>query len=86
MEFAPSKAETDIWMWHNGNVYEYVGDVYVDDLIIVAHDPQDISYQCSQYEIRVQTQGHQQTNLLTTLGMDFHCNSGSACQGTNNMY
>jgi hypothetical protein len=37
--FVPCKAEPDIWMRRNGNVYEYVG-VYVDDLAIAMKDPQ----------------------------------------------
>jgi Reverse transcriptase (RNA-dependent DNA polymerase) len=38
MGFEPSKGEPDIWMWQNGDVYEYIG-VYVDDLAIVAKYP-----------------------------------------------
>jgi hypothetical protein len=41
MGFEPFKAEPDIWMRPNGDVYEYIG-VYVDDLAIVAKNPQDI--------------------------------------------
>ena len=41
MGFMPSKAEPDIWMWQNGDVYEYIG-IYVDDLAIVAKDPKEI--------------------------------------------
>jgi hypothetical protein len=41
MGFLPSKAEPDIWMRQNGNVYEYIG-VYVDDLAIIAKDPRAI--------------------------------------------
>ena len=41
MGFEPSKAEPDIWMRRNGDVYEYIG-VYVDDLAIVAKDPREI--------------------------------------------
>jgi hypothetical protein len=37
--FSPSKAEGDIWMRRNGDIYEYVA-VYVDDLAIVMKDPQ----------------------------------------------
>jgi hypothetical protein len=41
MGFVPSKAEPDIWMRQNGDVYEYIG-VYVDDLAIVAKNPREI--------------------------------------------
>lgn len=37
--FFPCKAENDIWMRKNGDVYEYVG-VYVDDLAMAMEDPQ----------------------------------------------
>jgi len=36
--FQPSKAEPDIWMRRNGEIYEYVA-VYVDDLAIAMSDP-----------------------------------------------
>ena len=36
--FFPCKAEPDIWMRQNGDVYEYIG-VYVDDLAIAMKDP-----------------------------------------------
>ena len=35
MGFEPSKAEADIWMRANGDVYEYIAS-YVDDLCIAA--------------------------------------------------
>ena len=38
MGFLPCKAEPDIWMHPNNDVYEYVA-VYVDDLTIVTKDP-----------------------------------------------
>ena len=41
MGFSPSKAENDIWMRRNGDVYEYLG-IYVDDVAIAAKDPQSI--------------------------------------------
>jgi hypothetical protein len=41
MGFFTSKAERDIWMRHAGDHYEYIG-VYVDDLLIVARNPQTI--------------------------------------------
>jgi hypothetical protein len=41
MGFFPSKAENDMWMRRNGDVYEYIA-VYVDDLAIAAKDPKAI--------------------------------------------
>ena len=41
MGFTPCRAEPDIWMHRNGNVYEYIA-VYVDDLAIAAKTPKDI--------------------------------------------
>ena len=41
MGFQPSKAEEDIWMRDAGSHYEYIA-VYVDDLMIVSHDPKSI--------------------------------------------
>ena len=38
MGFYPCKAESDIWMRQNGDVYEYIAS-YVDDLCMVAKDP-----------------------------------------------
>ena len=35
MGFTPCRAEPDIWMRRNGNVYKYIA-VYVDDLAIAA--------------------------------------------------
>ena len=39
--FFPCKAEPEIWMRRNGNLYEYIA-VYVDDLAIATKDPQAI--------------------------------------------
>jgi hypothetical protein len=39
MGFVPSKADSDIWMRLDIDLYEYVG-VYVDDLAIVARNPE----------------------------------------------
>ena len=41
MGFNPSKADADVWMKHNGNLWEYIA-IYVDDLAIAAKDPQAI--------------------------------------------
>ena len=36
--FTPCKAEPDIWMRRNGEIYEYIA-VYVDDLAFAMKDP-----------------------------------------------
>jgi len=41
MGFVPSKAEPDVWMRRNGDVYEYIA-VYVDDLACAAKNPKEI--------------------------------------------
>jgi hypothetical protein len=41
LNFLPSRAEPDIWMRQNNDLYEYIG-VYVDDLAIAAKDPGSI--------------------------------------------
>jgi len=40
--FTPCKAEPDIWMRPNGDVYEYIG-VYVDDLAIAMLNPEEFA-------------------------------------------
>jgi hypothetical protein len=40
--FNPSKADENIWMRANDGLYEYIG-VYVDDLLIAAKDPAQIT-------------------------------------------
>ncbi len=42
MGFTPSKAKPDIWMWHDGDYYEYIA-VYVDYLVIASKDPKSIT-------------------------------------------
>lgn len=44
MGFFLSKAEEDIWMRRNGEAYEYIA-TYVDDILIVAKDPEEITRQ-----------------------------------------
>ena len=41
MDFEVSKADPDVWMRLNGEVWEYIA-VYVDDLCIAAKNPQEI--------------------------------------------
>jgi hypothetical protein len=42
MGFTPSKAKPDIWMWCNGDYYEYIM-IYVDNLAIASKDPKGIT-------------------------------------------
>jgi hypothetical protein len=42
MGFTPSKAKPDIWMWYDGDYYEYIA-VYVDYLVIASKDPKSIT-------------------------------------------
>jgi Reverse transcriptase (RNA-dependent DNA polymerase) len=42
MGFVQSRAESDIWMRENNDLYEYIA-VYVDDLLIAARDPGEIT-------------------------------------------
>ena len=41
LNFYPTKAEDDIWIQKNGEHYKYIAS-YVDDLCIVARDPNEI--------------------------------------------
>jgi Reverse transcriptase (RNA-dependent DNA polymerase) len=42
MGLIESKAKTDIWMRENNGLYEYIA-VYVDDLLIAARDPGEVT-------------------------------------------
>jgi hypothetical protein len=42
MNFAPSKADSDVWMRRDGDLYEYIA-VYVDDLCIASKNPKKIT-------------------------------------------
>jgi hypothetical protein len=42
MGFVPSKADSDVWMRKDGDVYEYIA-VYVDDLAIAFLAPRCIT-------------------------------------------
>jgi Reverse transcriptase (RNA-dependent DNA polymerase) len=46
--FQPCVAESDMWLRANHNVYKYIG-IYVDDLAIVAKDPQSITDKLTNY-------------------------------------
>ena len=43
MGYVPSKADPDVWMRRNGDIYEYIAVyLYVDDLAIIAKDPKAV--------------------------------------------
>ena len=65
--FYPCKAEPDIWMRRNGNVYEYVA-VYVDDLAIGMKDPKEfITILEQKYKFKTKGSGP----ISFHLGMNF---------------
>ena len=67
MGFFPSKADPDVWMRKNGNVYEYIA-VYVDDLAIAAKDPKSVCDDLMQkYGYKLKGVGEMEFHL----GMDF---------------
>ncbi len=67
MGFTPSKAEPDIWMRWNGNIYEYIG-VYVDDVAAAAKDPKAITDLLqSKYQFKLKGTGP----ITFHLGCDF---------------
>jgi Reverse transcriptase (RNA-dependent DNA polymerase) len=69
MGFTPSKAEPDIWMQQNGDVYEYIG-VYIDNLAIVAKNPREIADVLEQkYKFKLKGTGP----ISFHLGMGFFC-------------
>ena len=76
MQFSPSKAEDDIWMRRNGNIYEYIA-IYVDDLCIVAKDPEIITRIFQEdYKYKLKNTGP----ISYHLGCDFfRDSSGTLC-------
>ena len=67
MDFEVSKADPDVWMRLNGEVWEYIA-VYVDDLCIAAKNPQEICDTLTQkYKYKVKGVG----TLPFYLGCDF---------------
>ena len=65
--FIPCKAEPDIWMRQNGDIYEYVA-VYVDDLAFAVKDPQSfIQTLREKYQFTIKEAGP----LEFHLGADF---------------
>ena len=68
LNFFACKAEPDIWMRKNGDVYEYIA-VYVDDLAIAMKDPKEfISILETKYKFKTKGSGP----LSFHLGMNFH--------------
>ena len=76
MGFEPSKSEPDIWMWCNGNIYEYIA-VYVDDLATAAKDPlRIINILQDVYKFKLKGTGP----IAFHLGCDFfHDSEGVLC-------
>ena len=67
MGFEPSKAEPDIWMRRNGDIYEYIA-ICVDDLAIAAKDPKSITDTLTQkYKFELKGTGP----IAFHLGFDF---------------
>lgn len=67
MGFQPSRADADVWMRRNGNIYEYIA-VYVDDLAIAALNPSEItSVLVDKYGYKLKGVGPMQYHL----GCDF---------------
>jgi hypothetical protein len=65
-------AEPDIWLRANHNVYEYIG-VYVDDLAIVAKDPQSIVDELTNhYEFKLKGTGPMTFHLGCDYTRDEH--------------
>ena len=66
--FNPCKAEPDVWLRRNGDVYEYVA-VYVDDLAMALKEPQKLLDQLTSapYNFKLKGSGP----ITFHLGMDF---------------
>ncbi len=66
--FRPCKAEPDIWLRRNGDIYEYVA-VYVDDLAFAMKDPQKfVNILMNKYRFKLKGTG----TITFHLGMDIH--------------
>jgi hypothetical protein len=81
MGFTPSKAEADIWMQENNGFYEFIA-VYVDDLLIVARNPNSI-VQALQEKHKFKLRGV--GSLTYHLGCNcIHNMDGTLCYGPRN--
>ena len=78
MGFTPCKAENDIWMRCANDVYEYLA-VYVDDIMIAAHNPEEIVKSLeTQHHFKLKGIG----SLSYHLGCDyFRDETGTLCFG-----
>ncbi len=66
--FVPCKAEPDIWLRRNGDVYEYVA-TYVDDLTLALVNPKEFTdILINKYNFKLKGTGP----ITFHLGMDFH--------------
>ncbi len=75
--FTPSKAEPDIWLRRNGDLYEDVA-VYVDDLAMVLKDPQAFLDKLTGAPFNFKLKGSGPISF--PLGMDFfRDNEGVLC-------
>ena len=67
MGFAPTKADPDVWIRRNGDIYEYIA-VYVDDLAIAAKCPSQITEELvEKYKYKLKGVG----SIKYHLGCDF---------------
>ena len=70
MGFNPSKADADVWMKRNGNLWEYIA-VYVDDLAIATKDPQAIINQLTnKYKYKIKGDGPMEYHLGGSISHD----------------
>jgi Reverse transcriptase (RNA-dependent DNA polymerase) len=78
MGFEPSKADSDVWMRKNEDVYEYIA-VYVDDLAIASRNPKKITDTLeSKYKLKLKGLGP----ISYHLGCDFYRDpDGTLCCG-----
>jgi Reverse transcriptase (RNA-dependent DNA polymerase) len=62
MGFKPSKANSDVWMRKNEDIYKYIA-VYVDNLAIASRNPKKITDTLESKQVQTQTQ-RSGTNFL----------------------
>ena len=78
MGFVPCKAENDIWMHKNQELYEYIA-VYVDDIMVAARNPSEITKRLeSEHRFKLKGVG----SMKYHLGCDyFRDEDGTLCFG-----
>ena len=75
--WVPCRADHDVWMKRNGDVYEYLG-TYVDDLIIAAKNPNEL-FDTMVNKYKLQLKGTEE--LRYHLGADYSRDEdGTLCQ------